>query len=82
MPDYRWCDYKSQQGSGYLPILYKVFSLETKNIYADVKARKDYRQNVVWLLLDYRDVPFSNNLTENAIRHCVVGKKLAVLRQC
>ena len=29
----------------------KLFSLEKKYIYADVKARKDYRQNEVWPLL-------------------------------
>ena len=30
----------------------KLFSLEKKYIYADVKARKDYRQNVVRPLLE------------------------------
>ena len=30
----------------------KLFSLEKKYIYADIKARKDYRQNVVWPLLE------------------------------
>ena len=30
----------------------KLFSLEKKYIYADEKSRKDYRQNVVWPLLE------------------------------
>jgi hypothetical protein len=30
----------------------KLFSLEKKYIYADIKARKDYRQNVVWPILE------------------------------
>ena len=30
----------------------KLFSLEKKYIYADVKVRKDYRQNVVWPFLE------------------------------
>ncbi|MBQ8358912.1 MAG: transposase [Oscillospiraceae bacterium] len=30
----------------------KLFSLEKKCAYADGKSRKDYRQNVVWPLLE------------------------------
>ena len=54
---------KETSGNGYVPIIAQVieemkaaqgdsFSLEKKYIYADVKARKEYRQNVVLPLLE------------------------------
>jgi len=48
----RWCCRENQQEAIGFRHCTKLFSLEKKSIDAEVKARKDYRQNVIWPLLE------------------------------